>query len=345
MLSAQNFFVCSLAGFVFFSSQVKLFSEKSIGISAVGDIVPGTNFRKNALPPGDGSILFDRVKQYFNKERLIFGNFESAMTDHPKTRKNTNRRLVFAFRTPPRYAPALKEIGFDVLSIANNHAFDFYEEGFYDSYRHLESVGINVVGKKDQIKYIEHSGSKIAFIGFGYTNQFNSVHSLSHGVSLVRRATRKADLVIISVHAGAEGSKALHVKNKNEIFHGENRGNLVKFSHRMIDAGADLILGHGPHVPRALEVYKKRLIAYSLGNFVGYQVFSLRGSKGLSYMLNVNLNKVGRFLSGKIISFYLTPQGIPVYDSKNRALHLIRRLSQEDFPKSKPLITKDGLIR
>ena len=345
MFSIQYFLVYFLTGFVFFSSQPKLLANKNITISAVGDIVPGTNFGRNALPPGDGSILFEQVKQYFDKKRLIFGNFESAMTNYTKTRKNTNRKLVFAFRTPPRYAQTLKNIGFDILNIANNHAFDFYEQGFRDSYRYLESAGIHVVGKKNQIKYLEYNGSKIAFIGFGYTHQFNSIHSLSHGVSLVKQATKKTNIVIISVHAGAEGSKAIHVRNENEIFYGENRGNLVKFSHRMIDAGADLILGHGPHVPRALEMYKKRLIAYSLGNFVGYRVFSLHGPKGLSYMLNVNLHQSGKFLSGKIIPLYLTSAGIPARDSRKRAIHLIRRLSQEDFPRSKLIITKDGLIK
>ncbi len=330
---------------LFFIFGGSLFSKSAVLISAVGDIVPGTNFLRDALPPGDGSILFKQVKSYLKTDRLLFGNFESTMTKYSKTRKNTKRKMVFAFRTPPRYAHILKKAGFDILSIANNHAFDFYQQGFHDTYNNLNNAGIKVVGKKNQIKYLKHNGSKIAFIAFSYTNRFNSIHNRAHGVALLKKASKKANIIIISIHAGAEGSKALHVKNRNEIFYGENRGNLIKFSHRMIEAGADLILGHGPHVPRALEVYRKRLIAYSLGNFLGYRVFSLSGAKGLSYILNVNLSTQGQFLSGKIIPLYLNSDGIPRYDSKKRVLHLIRKLSKDDFPDTRPLITNEGLIK
>ena len=332
-----------LAVLLFFS--VRLLAEPRVSISAVGDIVPGTNFLRNALPPGDGNILFKGVKKYFGTGNLVFGNFESTMTNYPKTRKNTKRKLVFAFRTPPSYARVLKNAGFDILSIANNHSFDFYARGFRDTARNLESKGIRTVGRKNEIEFVTHRNLKLAFIGFGYTNRFNSIHRLPQGTFLVKKAKRKADIVVISVHAGAEGSQALHVKDRNEIFYGENRGNLVRFSHQMIRAGADLILGHGPHVPRALELYRGRLIAYSLGNFVGYRVFSLRGPKGLSYILRVKLEEDGRFHSGKIIPLRLNPDGIPLYDPKMRTIRLIKKLSQADFPRTKPLITDEGEIK
>ena len=316
--------------------------SNTISFHAVGDIVPGTNFKRNALPSGKGDILFSHTKNYLRGADIVFGNFESTMTDYPRTRKNTKRKLVFAFRTPPYYAQSLQRAGFNILSIANNHSLDFFYQGFLDTAKNIERVGILTVGKKDQIRYLQKKGLTIAFIAFSYTRQFNSLHDLTHAISLVKKADRKADIIVISVHAGAEGSKALHVKNKTEIFYGENRGNMVKFSHNMIRNGVDLVLGHGPHVPRAIELYQNRLIAYSLGNFVGYRVFSLSGAKGLSYILRVELDTKGRFSRGLIVPLYLSSPGIPMYDPKKRTIQLIRKLSQNDFPESKIKIDSNG---
>ncbi len=335
---------CGLFLFSFIVRSVFPAPEYSISIHSVGDIVPGTNFRRNALPPGNGDILFKKILPYLKGADLLFGNFESAMTTYQHSRKNTNRRMVFAFRTPPKYASTLKRAGFDVLSIANNHSFDFYKKGFTDTAKYLRKAGIVPVGGKGDIQYISRKGIKIAFIAFGYTSQFNSVNSMAHAASLVKRAVQKADIIVVSMHAGAEGSKAIHTRNKSEIFYGENRGNLVKFSHLMIQKGADLILGHGPHVPRALEIYRGRLIAYSLGNFVGYKVFSLKGPKGLSYILRTELKSNGEFYSGKLIPAYLNSNGIPLYDHKKRSIRLIQKLSRSDFPKSKLIIHDDGYI-
>src|SRR4029079_4437742 len=92
-----------------------------------------------------------------------------------------------------------------------------------------------------------------------------------------RKADRWADLVVVTMHAGAEGSDHQHVRPGNECFLGENRGNSVAFAHSVVRAGADLVVGTGPHVLRGMEWYRGRLIAYSLGNFAGYDVFSLGG--------------------------------------------------------------------
>ena len=318
--------------------------SNTISFHAVGDIVLGTNFRRNALPPDKGDMLFVHVKRYLRGADIVFGNFESTITNYPKSRKNTKRKLVFAFRTPPYYARSLRRAGFDILSIANNHSFDFFHRGFLDTAKNIEAVGVKTVGGKNEIKYIRKKGINIAFIAFGYSPQFNSIHNMGHAVSLLKKANKKAGIIIVSVHAGAEGSKALHVKNKTEIFYGEDRGNLVRFSHTMIRNGADLILGHGPHVPRALEIYRDRLIAYSLGNFVGYRVFSLSGAKGLSYILRAELGKNGRFSHGLILPLYLNASGIPMYDPRKRSIHLIRRLSRSDFPKNKINISSNGNI-
>jgi poly-gamma-glutamate capsule biosynthesis protein CapA/YwtB (metallophosphatase superfamily) len=160
----------------------------------------------------------------------------------------------------------------------------------------------------------------------------------------VRKASQKADLVVISVHAGAEGTGAMRVRNQTEFFFGENRGNLVQFSHTMIDNGADLILGHSPHVPRALELYKGKLIAYSLDNFMGDQTLSTQSELAYSVVLEVELNNQGDFVSGKIIPVHLNPEGIPYPDRQGRSIRLIRHLTKSDFPKTRLTIDNKGRI-
>jgi len=304
----------------------------TVSIKAVGDIIPGTNFPYNKLPKNK-DVLFESVKPHLKGADILFGNFESTMTDYPYSSKGGGGGMLFAFRTPPSYAKILKDAGFNILSIANNHSYDFNEQGFKDTIKNIDSNGMKAVGKRDQIVYKNVKGVNFAFIGFSnYGEVHNSLLELKAGAEIVKKAKQKADIVVISVHAGAEGTGALNVRNKTEFFYGENRGNMVLFSRTMIDAGADLILGHGPHVARAMELYKGKLIAYSLGNFMGYRTLSTTGELGKSLILDVKMNPQGDFVSGKIISIALNRQGIPSLDDDLRTVKLIRRLTKSDFP-------------
>lgn len=304
----------------------------TVSIKAVGDIIPGTNFPYNKLPQNK-DVLFDAVKSHLKGADILFGNFESTMTDYPHSSKGGGGGMLFAFRTPPSYAKILKNAGFNILSIANNHSYDFNEQGFKDTIKNIDSNGMKAVGKRDQIVYKNVKGVNFAFIGFSnYGEVHNSLLELKAGAEVVKKAKQKADIVVISVHAGAEGTGALNVRNKTEFFYGENRGNMVLFSRTMIDAGADLILGHGPHVARAMELYKGKLIAYSLGNFMGYRTLSTAGELGKSLILDVKMNPQGDFVSGKIIPIALNGQGIPSLDDDFRSVKLIRRLTKSDFP-------------
>ena len=304
----------------------------TVSIKAVGDIIPGTNFPYNKLPQNK-DVLFDGVKPHLKGADILFGNFESTMTDYPYSSKGGGGGMLFAFRTPPSYAKILKDAGFNILSIANNHSYDFNEQGFKDTIKNIDSNGMKAVGKRDQIVYKNVKGVNFAFIGFSnYGEVHNSLLELKAGAEVVKKAKQKADIVVISVHAGAEGTGALNVRNKTEFFYGENRGNMVLFSRTMIDAGADLILGHGPHVARAMELYKGKLIAYSLGNFMGYRTLSTAAELGQSLILDVKMNPQGDFVSGKIIPIALNAQGIPSLDDDFRSVRLIRRLTKSDFP-------------
>ena len=316
----------------------------TVSIKAVGDIIPGTNFPYNKLPENK-ELLFKSVKPYLQGSDILFGNFESTMTDYPYSSKGNGGGMLFAFRTPPSYAKLLQDAGFDILSVANNHSYDFHEQGFKDTIKNIDSHGMKAVGKRDQIVYKNVKGVNFAFIGFSnYGDVHNSLLELKAGAEVVKKAKQKADIVVISVHAGSEGTGAINVRNKTEFFYGENRGNMVVFSRTMIDAGADLILGHGPHVMRALELYKGKLIAYSLGNFMGYRTLSTAGELGKSLILDVKMNPKGDFVSGKIIPVQLNSRGIPFVDGDFRSVGLMRSLTKSDFPKTNLKIDDKGQI-
>ncbi len=314
-----------------------------ITIKAVGDIIPGINFPSNKLPQQE-ELIFQAVKPYLQGADLVFGNFESTLTTHPYSGKNVSRPNVFAFRTPPAYTRLLKEAGFNILSVANNHSMDFTEQGFEDTIKNIEAAGMTATSRKGEIAYTTVNDIPIAFIGFSTYSYHNSIHDLEAAQALVAEARENATLVVISFHGGAEGTGALHVKNRTETFFGENRGNIVEFSRAMIDAGADLVLGHGPHVPRALEVYQDKLIAYSLGNFMGYRSLSTVGELGYSLILEVQLDLEGNFIKGEIIPIHLDSQGLPKYDEQNRTVNLMQNLTKIDFPETPLMIEPDGKI-
>lgn len=319
--------------------------DDAITVKAVGDMVPAVDFPYPRIPPNGGRQLFDGVRPALDHADLVLGNFESTLTTHPHPAKDVRRPNVYAFRTPPAFAEILRLAGFDVLSVANNHSMDFGLTGFQDTIRHIEAAGMKAIGRKDQILYLERKGVTIALIGFSYFDFHNSVHHLEAAKQLVRKANEKATIVIISVHMGAEGTSAMHVRNQQEIFFGEARGNPVLFSRTMIDAGADLILGHGPHVPRAIERYGNKLIAYSLGNFVGYGGLSSATEMGYSLILEVQMDRLGNFITGQIIPVHIDGEGIPKLDRQFRTVKLVDRLNRSDFPQTPLTITPQGLLQ
>jgi hypothetical protein len=314
-----------------------------ISIRAVGDIIPGTNYPYNKLP-NDKNAIFADVKELLADADLTFGNFESTMTKHPNSAKSMGSGRVFAFRTPPDYKDIFTQAGFDVLSVANNHSYDFYEKGFNDTMANFRSIGIEAVGKKNEIVYKTVKGVKFGFVAFSNYNYHNVMQETATVKKLVAEADQNADIVVVSVHAGAEGTGALRVKNKNEYFYGEDRGNLVLFARSAIDTGADLVFGHGPHVPRALELYKDKLVAYSLGNFVGYRTLSTAAELGYSLVLEVEVNPQGDFVAGKILPVHLTSSGIPYPDQRGRTIGLMQDLTRKDFPNTPLQIADDGTL-
>lgn len=323
--------------------------KEPITIAAVGDIMMGSPFPNDSrMPPNDGADLLKEVTPVLTAADIAFGNLEGPMVDGGTSAKcGGSRGNCFAFRVPTRYGKHLKDAGFDVMSLANNHAGDFGDAGRESTRRTLDALGIKHAGSDDaqfSTTVLEAKGHKVAFIAFAHNRITPNVNDLANARQLVEAAKKRADLVVVSFHGGAEGTNAQHVPNRTETFFGESRGNLPAFAHTVIDAGADLVLGHGPHVMRGIEIYKDRLVVYSLGNFCTYGWFQLAGETALSEIVEAKLAPDGKFLSGKITAIKQEGRGGPQLDPTGQAIRLVRSLSETDFANTAPKIADDGTI-
>ena len=320
-------------------------SRTVISLALVGDMMLGTDYPKNLLADDDGVSLLQAVTPYLVNADIAFGNLEGVLMDGGEPRKVCrNPDNCYLFRTPSRYVKYLQEAGFDVMSLANNHARDFGEPGRTASMEVLASAGILHSGREGDIASWEIKGLKIALIAFA---PFIGSHDFLNIKLAKRRVAELAqthDLVLVSMHAGAEGAEATRVVNENEFYRGEDRGNSVAFAHAVIDSGADLVIGHGPHVPRALEYYKGRLIAYSLGNFCTFWGISVGETRGLAPILQVDVDQEGQFLSGRIVSAKQVRPNGPVIDPSHAAANLMAKLTEEDFPATALHITSQGMV-
>ncbi len=325
-------------------TKIELEKPKYIKIMAVGDIMMGTNFPNDSYLPPKGKGPFDDVSTILGQADLLFGNLEGTLTDEGENAKRcSDPSKCYSFRSPESFGKYLEETGFDVMSIANNHIGDFGEIGIKNTSKTLEKHHIAYAGVFAQPSMVfEKNGIKYGFCAFAPNKDCIKIHNLTNAKKIVTELKQKADIVIVSFHGGAEGLKHTHVTRKTERFYGEDRGNVYKFAHTVIDAGADLVIGHGPHVSRAFEVYKNKFIAYSLGNFCTYSRFNLDGIKGYAPIAEVEIDRDGNFIKGKLHSAKQIDEIYPFIDEKKRALKEIKRLTQEDFPESKLLFEEDG---
>ncbi len=306
----------------------------------------GTDFPDNRLAPDDGKLLLQAMRPFLDKADITFGNLEGVLlAGGEAAKKCRSRQACYVFRSPPHYASYLKQAGFDVLSLANNHARDFGEEGRTASMQALAAQGLQHTGRVGDIARFTVHGLKIAVIAYAPFGGSHDMLDIPLAEKQVAALAADHDIVVVSMHAGAEGRDVSHVPFATEMFYNENRGDVVKFSHAMIDAGADLVIGHGPHVPRALELYRQRLIAYSLGNFLTWQGIRITDENGLAPLLTVKLARDGRFLQGRIISGRQhRPRGT-LPDPSHAAAKMIKRLTEADFPQTALKISETGMIQ
>lgn len=314
-------------------------------IAMTGDVMMGTTFPTVQLPANDGKDLFKDAKPILQRADLALGNLEGAICDGGKSTKG-NGKNSYSFRMPASYGSLLSDAGYDYMSMANNHARDFGDYGIESTENILDKEGILYSGIAGRVEsaIIERNGKKIGLCSFGH-NSYTLKHTdLKTVERIVDSLVLKSDIVVVSFHGGAEGRSKANLPYGQETFLGENRGSLREFAHFCIDRGVDVVFGHGPHVVRAVEVYKGKFIAYSLGNFCTPYGMSLTGISGHSPIVEIKIDEEGNFIDGFIHSMVQTRGVGPRTDENNSVAKQIKQLSESDIPHSEAVVDSMGNI-
>jgi capsule synthesis protein PGA_cap len=313
----------------------------AVTLEWVGDMALST---ERGLPPGSLQDALAPVNGYLHLSDVTLGNLEGTLSDTGASKCGSiGSANCFAFQAPPAYAGELHALGFGLVNMANNHSLDYGDAGRAETIGALDSGGVAQTGLPGEITYLNVRGTPVAFLGFAPYTFDSNLLDIPTAVDMVRRARAHAPVVVVIIHAGAEGAGELHTPYGEEYYLGEDRGNARAFAHSMIDAGASIVLGSGPHVIRGIERYRRHLIAYSLGNFVGYHTLGGGGVLSLSGILQVTLGTDGRVLTGRWFSMQLQ-DGLPYPDATNASAQLVAALSGQDFPSDHFNIAANGVF-
>lgn len=322
------------------------FRRDTVSIIGVGDIMMGTNYPENRLPPENGAFLMRSVEHILKDADVTFGNLEGTLLDSGGTAKKCkDPKVCYAFRTPVRYVDNLISAGFDMMSLANNHAGDMGDEGRKSTMMTLEEAQILHAGQiSHPVTIFEKDSIRYGLAAFAPNTNCVSINDIEGAKAIVAQLDSITDIVIVSFHGGAEGAKFQNVPRKHELYFGEDRGDVYHFAHTLIDVGADVVFGHGPHVTRGVEVYKDRFIAYSLGNFCTYRGISISGINGLAPIIKVFTDVAGKFYYAQITPTVQSYDSGVQIDEDKRVIKIIQELSTKDFPESPVQIDDNGLI-
>lgn len=275
-------------------------SFADITIAAGGDVMTGDDVNFNVfanMGPEAADIL--RAADY------AFVNLEGPIGGIPGTGKQCKTGNCFAFRQNPDTALMLARSGVDAVATANNHAMDMGISGVDSTIEKLKEAGIVHSGYAlDEVPVKNVKGLKIGLIAFSANTFVNDFRNPTTFSKAVMDAKKKCDFLIVSMHMGAEGrSQAILVTDREEMFLGENRGNPYMDARLAIDSGADLVIGHGPHVPRGADVYRNKLILYSLGNFLSGKGISVKDISGVAPLVTISYTDKGKLKSYRVDSF------------------------------------------
>jgi len=312
-----------------------------ISFTLVGDMTYGSNGK---VSDSQVASILEGVRAELVGADITMGNLETALGTGPTTKCGGISANCADFQAPPYAAKVMADAGFDVVSAANNHSNDAGPRGVASTDEALTGAGIVWTGRRDQITYLEREGVTVGFLGFAPYDSVANALDMPKVLEMVREAATNADLVVVMPHLGAEGEDKMHVRPGVETAYGENRGDSMAFARAVIDAGADLVVISGPHVLRGMEWYNGRLIAYSMGNFSGYNTLSMSGKRGISGILNVTLTQDGEFVGGNLVPLAISSVGIPAVDSQGRGIKMVQSLSKEDFGVGGISMTDDGHI-
>ena len=321
----------------------------TISVIGVGDMMLGTNFpvSPNYLPPNnDCSSLIAPVVHILRDADVTFGNSEGVFSDKPELARPCNDpKWCYRFSMPEKYVNCFTDAGFDVVSIGNNHLSDLGAYGRKNTVKVLQEAGLHFAGLTTHpTDTFTLDGIKYGFCAFAPNQGTCQITDYALLERTVKSLKEDCQIVIVSFHGGAEGSSHEHLTRKTETFLGQNRGNVYKFAHTAIDAGADIVFGHGPHVTRAVEVYKKRFIAYSMGNFCTYRRFNIKGVSGIAPIIKVYINGKGEFIKGKITATYQDKMTGTKLDPNNKVIKRMQELIKQDIPESVIEIKNNGDI-
>jgi poly-gamma-glutamate capsule biosynthesis protein CapA/YwtB (metallophosphatase superfamily) len=331
-----------LAALIALAAATAAAAKDTLTFAAVGDIMMGLNYPDNApvLPPQDGALTFGSVIGILRDADITVGNLEGVLLDAGGTAKRcANPSVCYVFRSPERYVKHLVDAGFDLLSVANNHSGDFGDAGRAGTVRALTSAGLGFAGFEGTAEsyVLERDGIRYGFVAFAPNTGTVSFHDQPRARELIAEVRKKCDILIVSMHIGAEGSRYSRITRNSELFVGENRGNPYAFARLAIDSGADMVIGHGPHVPRAMDIYKGKFIAYSLGNFATNTSVNINGESGYAPIVKIRTDLKGNFIDGEIIS--AIQQGErgerrPYVDPTGACIKEIKRLTEIDIPET-----------
>lgn len=317
----------------------------AVGLAFAGDVMLGSEYPEGFMPPDEGRNLLSEVAAAFPANYIGFVNLEGVVSDRklePRDCGSSNR--CFRFRMPTRLLQHLKSAGVSIVSTANNHIYDFGQEGVDDTATALKQagmVGVGALANPTQIM-VAADGTKVGYLAVAPHGGAAPMLDMTFVRDVLASLRKQADLVVVSMHAGAEGAQATRVSGETEMYLGANRGNVQAFAREVIDLGADMVVGHGPHVLRGLECYRGKLIAYSLGNFVTFGLFNLSPPLNLGGVLQVNLTPKG--VDGQFIGFEQSHRSTGLGPKRSEAPEkLLQSLSRENF-KDKSAINADGKI-
>ena len=334
--------------------------NRGLRVCAGGDVALGTNLDTTwasrasktwrrpvpALPDPDS--LLAPLHPLFASADVVLLNVEAAIGESEAPPKcGPGSTACYALRMPVVAAAALRRVNDTaavVGNVANNHARDAGPEGLDTTVAYLASAGVLVTGF-DTLATIATTpyGDTVAVLGFS-TSGPPDARDLAAVRRHVARAAERWPRVIVTMHLGAEGVKAQRTRDSTEMFFGTSRGNPVRFADAALRAGADLVIGHGPHVMRAMRFVNGRLVAYSLGNLLTYGPFSMRPPLDRSGVLCATLADSGAVTEARLLATRQLPPGGVRPDPSGRAGRIADSLARLDFPRDGARVLPDGTI-
>lgn len=337
-------------------------ANRAVRICAGGDVLLGNNLDTlwagrastrlgvSVDPFPDPAELLAPLRPLVHGADLVLLNVEGAIGEGPAPAKcRPGSTACYAFRQPVSAASALARFAGPVPvvgNVANNHALDAGLDGYHTTIRTLLQAGARVTGT-DTLPTLVVTGEgrdTVALLGFSTFRAGPDARDLSAVRRHTARAFARYRRVVVSVHMGAEGRGAQRTRDATESFFGEDRGNPVAFARAAMEAGAAVVIGHGPHVLRAAEWRGDALVFYSLGNLLTYGPFNQADPNDRGGIVCAAIDGIGRASQASFRSTYQVPPGAVAVDVSARGASLVDSLSSLDFPATGARILPNGSI-